>query len=222
MKEPSSAARGLVLPAGRPVLMFGSPLHGRRTMNGELIWPGRPYPLGATPDGEGTNFAVYARHAERVDVCLFDPADPAREVRRAPLHERTGHVFHAYLPGIRPGALYGFRAHGAYEPDAGLRFNGAKLLVDPYARAIAGNRCASWMDGRFLQGTFTGTRTLNDARPDVSCAGAGGLSGLRSLSDSGIVALCDGSVRAVTNRLDVKAWKAICSRNGGEKTPEDF
>jgi glycogen operon protein len=108
-------------------------------VDGELIWPGRPYPLGATFDGEGTNFAVYARHAENVEVCLFDPADASREVRRARLHEKTGHVFHAYLPDIRPGALYGYRAHGAYEPEAGLRFNPAKLLVDPYARAISGD-----------------------------------------------------------------------------------
>ncbi len=107
-------------------------------VDGELIWPGRPYPLGATFDGEGTNFAVYARHAEKVELCLFDPAEPSRELRRAPLHENTGHVFHAYLPGIRPGALYGYRVHGPYEPEAGLRFNPAKLLVDPYARAITG------------------------------------------------------------------------------------
>jgi glycogen operon protein len=107
-------------------------------MNGELIWPGQPWPLGATPDAEGTNFAVYSRYAERVEVCLFDPADPSREVRRARLHEQTGHVFHAYLPGVRPGAPYGYRAHGAYEPAAGLRFNPAKLLVDTYARAITG------------------------------------------------------------------------------------
>ena len=70
-------------------------------MDGEIIWPGRPYPLGATPDAHGTNFAVYARHAERVDLCLFDPADPSREVRRAPLREQTGHVFHALPPGDR-------------------------------------------------------------------------------------------------------------------------
>ena len=107
-------------------------------MNGELVWPGGPYPLGATPDGAGTNFAVYARDADAVELCLFDPADPSREVRRARLREKTGHVFHGYLPGVGPGALYGFRAHGAYEPQAGLRFNPAKLLVDPYARAVTG------------------------------------------------------------------------------------
>ncbi len=107
-------------------------------MEGEIIWPGRAFPLGASFDGEGTNFAVYARHADRVDLCLFDAADPSRETRRTPLREKTGHVFHAYLPGIRPGTLYGFRAHGPHEPEAGLRFNPAKLLVDPYAQAISG------------------------------------------------------------------------------------
>ncbi len=107
-------------------------------MNGELIWPGRPFPLGASFDGEGTNFAVYARHAEAVELCLFDPGEPNREARRVRLREKTGHVWHAYLPGIRDGTLYGYRAHGPYEPEAGLRFNPAKLLVDPYARAISG------------------------------------------------------------------------------------
>ncbi|HET8542846.1 MAG TPA: glycogen debranching protein GlgX [Anaeromyxobacter sp.] len=107
-------------------------------MDGELIWPGRPFPLGATFDGEGTNFAVYARHADAVELCLFDPGEPAKEVRRVKLHEKTGHVRHAYLPHIRPGTLYGFRAHGPYDPEGGLRFNPSKLLVDPYARAISG------------------------------------------------------------------------------------
>jgi isoamylase len=107
-------------------------------MNGELIWPGRPSPLGATFDGEGTNFAVYARSAEALDLCLYAADDPGREVRRVRLHEKTGHVWHAYLPGIGPGTLYGYRAHGPYEPEKGLRFNPAKVLVDPYARAISG------------------------------------------------------------------------------------
>jgi glycogen operon protein len=107
-------------------------------MDGEPIWPGRPFPLGATFDGEGTNFAVYARHAEALDLCLFAPDDPAREVRRVRVREKTGHVWHVYLPGVRPGALYGYRAHGPYEPESGLRFNPFKVLVDPYARAISG------------------------------------------------------------------------------------
>jgi isoamylase len=106
-------------------------------MDGERIWPGKAFPLGATFDGEGTNFAVYARHADAVELCLFE-GDPPREVRRVRLAERTGHVWHAYLPGVLPGTLYGYRAHGPYEPENGLRYNAAKLLVDPYARAIAG------------------------------------------------------------------------------------
>jgi glycogen operon protein len=104
----------------------------------DRILPGSPSPLGATFDGEGTLFAVYARHAEAVDLCLFDPGDLAREVRRVRMPERTGHVWHAYLPGIAPGAPYGYRAHGPYEPEAGHRYNPAKLLVDPYARAVTG------------------------------------------------------------------------------------
>ncbi len=108
-------------------------------MDGELIWPGAPTPLGATFDGEGTNFAVYARHADAVDLCLFDPDEPAREARRVRMRERTGHVWHAYLPGLRPGALYGYRAHGPYEPESGFRFNPAKVLLDPYARAVSGD-----------------------------------------------------------------------------------
>ena len=103
------------------------------------IWPGRPYPLGATVDEHGTQFAVYARHAEAVDLCLYDPADPRREVRRVRLPDRTGHVWHCHLPGVGPGTLYGYRAYGPYEPEVGHRYNPAKLLVRiPYARAIAG------------------------------------------------------------------------------------
>jgi glycogen operon protein len=107
-------------------------------MDGEILWPGRPYPLGATPDAEGTNFAVYARHAEAIDLCFFYPKEPGREARRIRLREKTGHVWHGYVPGVRAGTLYGYRAHGPYEPEAGLRFNPAKVLVDPYAKAITG------------------------------------------------------------------------------------
>jgi prepilin-type processing-associated H-X9-DG protein len=85
---------------------------------------------------------------------------------------------------------------------------------------IAADRCASWMDGRFLQGTFTGTRALNDDKPDVSCAGLGGLSGLRSEDDSVNVLFGDGSVRAVGMKVKVEVWKALASRNGGEEIPD--
>jgi isoamylase len=103
------------------------------------IWPGAPHPLGATWDGEGVNFAIFSRHASGVELCLFDSDDPGREIARVPLAERTHDVFHAYLPDVRPGQLYGYRVYGDYAPEQGQRFNPNKLLLDPYAKAIAGN-----------------------------------------------------------------------------------
>ncbi len=102
------------------------------------ILPGKPYPLGATWDGEGVNFAIYSENAEKVELCLFDEADSKTERERVAFREVTGHVWHAYLPDIKPGQLYGYRIHGTYEPKEGLRFNPAKLLIDPYAIAICG------------------------------------------------------------------------------------
>jgi isoamylase len=105
--------------------------------------PGRPFPLGSTWDGRGTNFALFSEHATAVDLCLFD-ATSAGESERFPLQDRTDQVWHAYLPGIGPGQLYGFRVSGPYRPDEGHRFNPNKLLVDPYTRAIAGG--LRWSD----------------------------------------------------------------------------
>jgi glycogen operon protein len=102
------------------------------------VLPGRLSPLGATWDGEGTNFALFSENATAVELCLFDAEDPRREVARARLREVTAHVWHGYVRGIGPGQLYGFRVDGPYEPEAGLRFNAAKVLLDPYARAVAG------------------------------------------------------------------------------------
>ncbi len=89
-------------------------------------------------------------------------------------------------------------------------------------KMIAADRCASWMDGRFLQGTFTGTRVHNDEKPDVTCEGIGGLSGLRSLTGTVNIGMCDGSVRAVSKALSLETWKALSSRNGGEVIGNDF
>ncbi len=111
------------------------------------IWPGAPSPLGATWDGEGTNFALFSTHATGVDLCLFDRPDAATESRRIALHERTEHVWHGYLPDVRPGQCYGFRVRGPYAPADGHRFNPAKLLLDPYARAISGT--IRWSDELF-------------------------------------------------------------------------
>ena len=97
------------------------------------VHPGEPYPLGATWDGEGVNFALYSENATRVEVCLFDAG--GRETR-VPLREQTAFVWHGYLPGVQPGQRYGYRVHGPYEPDRGLRFNPAVVLLDPYARAL--------------------------------------------------------------------------------------
>jgi glycogen operon protein len=102
------------------------------------VLPGKPYPLGATYLGNGVNFAVFSEHATKVEVCLFDPEDPSRELKRYTLPESTHHVWHGFIPGLQTGTLYGFRAHGPYEPKRGMRFNPHKLLVDPYARALHG------------------------------------------------------------------------------------
>src|SRR6266545_3774603 len=101
--------------------------------------PGAPYPLGATWDGAGVNFALFSEHATAVDLCLFDPDDPSRELQRVRMHEQTNQVWHVYLPEARPGLPYGYRVHGPYEPEGGHRFNPAKLLLDPYAKAITGS-----------------------------------------------------------------------------------
>ncbi|WP_189331611.1 glycogen debranching protein GlgX [Actinoplanes ianthinogenes] len=100
------------------------------------IWPGNPYPLGATYDGGGTNFAIYSEVAERVELCLFDDAGIET---RVDLPEREALVWHGYLPRITPGQRYGFRVHGPHDPGQGLRCNPSKLLLDPYAKAIDGD-----------------------------------------------------------------------------------
>jgi isoamylase len=102
-----------------------------------VVWPGEPYPLGATWDGEGINFALFSENAERVELCLFDPTG-RREVERIELREHTNQIWHCYLPHGRLGQLYGYRVHGPYDPANGHRFNPNKLLLDPYAKATAG------------------------------------------------------------------------------------
>jgi len=110
------------------------------------LWNGQPHPLGATWNGQGVNFALYARHAEKVELCLFDEQGK-RELTRIALRERTDFVWHGYLPHVRPGQLYGYRVHGPYQPEKGHRFNPNKLLLDPYARSIVGH--LKWSDAHF-------------------------------------------------------------------------
>src|SRR5438445_779005 len=103
------------------------------------IRPGNPYPLGATWDGEGVNFALFSENATGVELCLFEGPKGNDELPRVRVTEQTDLVWHVYIPGIRPGQRYGYRVHGPYEPERGHRFNPAKLLIDPYARAIDGH-----------------------------------------------------------------------------------
>src|SRR5688572_2831739 len=102
------------------------------------IYPGKPFPLGATWDGSGVNFAIFSENASSVELCLF--SDEKDEVAREciTLPERTSSIWHGYIPNLKPGQLYGYRVHGPYEPGNGHRFNPSKLLIDPYAKAIAG------------------------------------------------------------------------------------
>ena len=111
------------------------------------IWPGQPYPLGATWDGSGVNFALFSEVAERVELCLFDDSAAPVECARYRLPEKTYRVFHGYFPDIKPGTVYGFRVHGPYDPSAGHRCNPHKLVFDPYARAVG--RTLQWDDSLF-------------------------------------------------------------------------
>jgi glycogen operon protein len=111
------------------------------------IWPGQPYPLGATWTGLGVNFALFSAHATKVELCLFDSADAVRPSTCVQLPEHTDMVWHGYLPDVRPGQLYGYRVHGPYEPQAGHRFNPNKILIDPYARSVG--RPVRWDDAMF-------------------------------------------------------------------------
>src|SRR6266446_1025915 len=103
---------------------------------------GAPHPLGATFDGRGTNFALFSANAEKVELSLFDSGSDA-ECARIALPERTEDIWHGHMDGVMPGQLYGYRVHGPYEPEHGYRFNPNKLLLDPYARQLAGQFTAS-------------------------------------------------------------------------------
>lgn len=111
------------------------------------VWPGRPYPLGATWDGGGVNFAIFSEHATQVELCLFDSPDAKRESHRIKLPEQTDMAWHGYLPDVQPGQLYGYRVYGPYDPEKGHRFNPKKILLDPYAKAIG--RDLRWSDEMF-------------------------------------------------------------------------
>jgi isoamylase len=131
---------------------------GKVTTARARLLPGRPYPLGATWSGHGVNFALFSAHAEKVELCLFDPAG-RREIERLTLREYTDEVWHGFLPEATPGQIYGYRVHGPYDPRNGLRFNHHKLLIDPYARALT---------GRVLQADAIYGYRLGSSRADLS------------------------------------------------------
>jgi glycogen operon protein len=111
------------------------------------VWPGRPYPLGATWDGAGVNFALFSEHATKVALCLFDDRDAGTEAERVPVKEHDHQVWHCYLPDVIPAQLYGYRVDGPYDPAKGHRFNPNKIVLDPYAKAIG--RDLRWDDTLF-------------------------------------------------------------------------
>ncbi len=123
------------------------------------VWPGSPYPLGATWDGEGVNFALFSEHATSVRLLLFEDAQAGVASTVITLNETTDQVWHVYLPDVRPGALYGYKVDGPYEPENGHRFNPSKLLIDPYAKAVSGP--IHWNDDLFGY-------TLGDPDEDLS------------------------------------------------------
>ena len=125
----------------RPWLQFFSSRSGSARLSA-----GAPYPLGATWDGRGTNFALFSANAQKVELCLFD-YQGRREIERIELPERSEDVWHGYLNDVTPGQLYGYRVHGPYDPERGFRFNSHKLLIDPYAKQLAGRLV--WSDAHF-------------------------------------------------------------------------
>lgn len=127
-------------------------------------YPGHSFPLGATADGEGVNFALYAENATGVELCLYDPSDEKKESLKLAFSECTHLVWHMYVPGIKPGQLYGFRVHGPYEPENGYRFNPNKLLLDPYAKAIAGT--IEWNDTLFGYNVKSPQKDLSFSKTD--------------------------------------------------------
>ena len=125
------------------------------------VWPGRPFPLGAEWDGEGVNFSLFSENAVRVELCLFNHAGDEEE--RIEVTERTAFNWHCYLPGVGPGQHYAYRVHGPYRPEEGLRFNPAKVLIDPYAKSIDGP--IRWGEGNVLPYVPDGT-SEGDLEPD--------------------------------------------------------
>src|ERR1700722_16746457 len=123
--------------------------------------PGRPFPQGATWDGAGTNFSLFSENCDSVELCLFDKDDTEQRIH---VYDQTGFRHHVYVPGVGPGYRYGYRVHGPYNPAQGHRFNPAKLLLDPYAKGLAGE--LRWTDALFGYRIHSGRADLSMDRRD--------------------------------------------------------
>ncbi len=163
--------------AHQPIIGLGKRIRGVRPQEQRTgvpesqrrVWPGKPYPLGATWDGRGVNFSLYAEHATKVELCLFDSPDAQQESERISLPEQSDMIWHVYLPDVAPGQLYGYRVHGPYEPGHGHRFNPHKILLDPYARLIG--RGTRWDDALFSYTVGAAEQDLSyDERDSAACA----------------------------------------------------
>src|SRR6201990_3545925 len=127
------------------------------------LWPGKPYPLGASLQAQGVNFALFSANAERVDLCLFS-ADGKGELERVRMPEYTDRVWHCHLPDVTEGLLYGYRVYGPYAPERGHRFNPHKLLIEPYAKHIQGN--IAWNDAHCGYRVGSGKADLSFCKRD--------------------------------------------------------
>jgi glycogen operon protein len=147
------------------------------------LYGGAPQPLGATWDGQGTNFALFSANAERIDLCLFDDSG-ARELERIALPERTGDIWHGYLKDAVPGQLYGYRVHGPYDPERGHRFNANKLLLDPYAKSLSGRLALSDVHFGYRHGDPDADLSFDardNAQDMIKAAVAGGVASPRAV-----------------------------------------
>ena len=136
------------------------------------VWPGKPYPLGATWDGMGVNFSLFSEHGTGVELCLFDSVDATQDTARVRLPEQSDRVWHGYLPDVRPGQLYGYRVHGPYDPRNGHRFNPSKVVLDPYTKQIG--RPVRWSDETFgYQVSHPERDLVPDDRDDAAFAPLG-------------------------------------------------
>jgi hypothetical protein len=198
----AAAPRGVsraIAPRPGHVVCFAAPEQMR-------VLPGKPYPLGATLDPRGVNFALYSENASGVELCLIGKTG---QETRIPVRERTGFVWHCFVPSLKAGQMYGYRVSGPYEPERGLRFNPNNLLLDPYAKAL--DRVEKWDDGLFAYELGHPRGDLQ--RSDRDSRGIARGAALPTRSARGTwrrAAACSCSIRRISssNRKTSRAWSS--------------